>query len=107
MKNTMTLPPDDPTRALFIMDDDSMQPYIRRGEAVRLVFRLPGQGECGLFRAGTETLVRQYCEDSFGNIYLLVLDRTQSDLDRSFPAAEAPICLGTLLMEKCPPLPLF
>ena len=107
MKNKMTLSRDDPTRALFIMDGDYMQPYIRAGEAVRVQFTLPQIGQCGLFRAGAETLVRQYCEDSFGNIYLFVLDRTQSALDRRFPPDAPPVCLGTLLLDKTPPLPLY
>ena len=106
MENSLKLPADDPARALFIMDGDYMQPWIRPGEAVKLAFTLPKIGQCGLFRAGEETLVRQYAEDSFGTVYLFVLDRTQSALDRVFPRAAAPVCLGTLLLEKTPPLPL-
>lgn len=102
----ITVPEDSPARAAFIMDGDYMEPYIRRGEVVTVTWRLPAIGECAVFRLGERTLVRQYCEDSFRNAYLLVLDRAQAALDVTVPPDEALVCVGTVDMEAAPPLPL-
>lgn len=107
MKQFVTLSPDSPIRALFVMDDDSMRPHILPGETLPLVFELPKDGQIALFRLGEETLVRQYCRDSFGTVYLLSGDRSRPELDRIIPpGGETVICLGRVLMEKDPPLPL-
>lgn len=105
--NSLELSPDSPIRALFTMDSDDMAPLILPGEALSLVFELPRIGQVGLFRLGRETLVRQYCEDSFGIVYLLAARRDDPSLDRVIPAGQGPvICLGRILMEPDPPLPL-
>lgn len=106
MKNVITLPAGSPVRAIFTMDGDYMAPYIRPGEAVRVSFERPEPGECGLFEAGGEALVRQYCEDSFGNVYLFALNRARRELDRRFPGGERLVCLGRLLLGRRAPLPL-
>ena len=103
----ISMPKDSPARAAFIMDGDYMAPYIRRGEIVPVEWSLPEQGQCGLFSLAERTLVRQYCEDSFGNIYLFVLDRSRPDMDITVPAGGQLVCLGRLLLEKTPPLPLY
>lgn len=106
MKNVINLPMESPVRAVFTMDGDYMLPYIRPGEGVRVSFERPKLGECGLFRAGEETLVRQYCADALGNVYLFALNRAFRALDRMFPHGEGLVCLGKLLLDECPPLPL-
>lgn len=107
MKHSLTLSPDSPVRALFTMDSDDMEPLILRGEALSLAFELPKIGQVGLFRLGSETLVRQYCEDSFGTVYLLAARRDDPSLDRVIPTGQGPVlCLGRILMENDPPLPL-
>lgn len=105
----LTMPPDSPARAAFIMEGDYMEPWIRPGQVVTVSWNLPAVGECGLFRFRGETLVRQYCEDSFQNAYLLVLNRGRRELDVTVPAGEreALICLARLELDKTPPLPLF
>lgn len=106
MKNIITMPAGEPTRAIFTMDGDYMLPYIRPGEAVRVSFERPETGECGLFSAGGEALVRQYCEDGLGNIYLFALNRERRELDRCFPGGRGLVCLGRLLLDRRAPLPL-
>jgi len=103
----ISMPEDSPAQAAFLMDGDYMAPYIRRGEIVTVEWALPEQGQCGLFSLDGNTLVRQYCEDSFGNIYLFVLDRSHPDMDITVPAGSHPVCLGRLLLDKIPPLPLY
>lgn len=102
----ITMPEDSPAQAAFIMDGDYMAPYLRRGEVVMVEWLLPEPGQCGLFSVEGRTLVRQYCEDSFGNIYLFVLDRTCRDMDLTISAGAPIICLGRLMLDKTPPLPL-
>ncbi|MCD8322428.1 MAG: hypothetical protein LUC89_06045 [Oscillospiraceae bacterium] len=101
----LIMPEESPAQAAFCMDGDYMAPYIPQGAVVLVEWTLPEVGQCGLFRTGGQILARQYCEDCFGNIYLLVLNRARRELDVTIPAGETVECLGRLLMEKVP-LPL-
>ncbi len=103
---TLTMPENSPAQAAFIMDGDYMAPYIRAGAVVTVEWALPEVGQCGLFHHEGQTLVRQYCEDSFGNIYLFALNRDFRTLDMTIPTGEKLLCFGRLLLEKTPPLPL-
>ena len=104
---SLTMPAGSPAQAAFIMDGDYMEPHIRPGQVVTVTWRLPAIGECGIFRYQGETLVRQYCEDSFQNIYLLALNRNRRELDVTVPAGSKLLCLGRLELEKTPPLPVM
>jgi hypothetical protein len=108
MKHTLTMPENSAAVAAFVMGGDTMEPYIAAGQIVPVEFALPAVGECGLFYWEGRTLVRQYCEDSFSNIYLLCLNRARSEFDVTVPAGSGRevICLGRLLLDKNPPLPL-
>ncbi|MCD7844775.1 MAG: hypothetical protein LUG57_02790 [Oscillospiraceae bacterium] len=101
----LIVPKDNPAQAAFCMDGDYMAPYIPQGAVVMVEWELPETGQCGLFRADGQILVRQYCEDSFGNIHLLVLNRARRELDVTIPPGQAVECLGRLMMENVP-LPL-
>lgn len=103
---TITIPGDSAARASFTMDGDYMAPYIRSGEIVAVEWALPAEGDCGIFDVDGAILLRQYCEDSFGNIYLFVLDRSRKEMDRTIPAGQSIRCLGRVIMPKRPPLPL-
>ena len=104
---SLRLSPESPVRAVFTVTDDAMLPYILPGEALSLAFELPAVGEVGLFQWRGETLLRQYIEDSLGNVYLLAADRSRPALDRTIPAEEGPVlCLGRILLEEQPPRPL-
>ena len=102
----ISMPEDSPAQAAFIMDGDYMAPYIRRGEIVTVEWSLPEMGQCGLFSVDSRILVRQYCEDSFGNIYLFALNRACQSLDVTVPAGTQVLCLGRLLLDKPTPLPI-
>lgn len=102
----ISMPEDSPARAAFIMDGDYMAPHIRRGEIVTVEWALPETGQCGLFSVAGRALVRQYCEDSFGNIYLFALNRSCRDMDVTVPAGTPVVCLGRLMLDKTPPLPI-
>lgn len=102
----ITLPADTPVRAAFTMDGDYMEPWLKRGELVTVEWALPAVGECGLFQAGDSIVLRQYCEDSFGNIYLFALNRARRDMDITVPRDEPVRCLGRVILDRTPPLPL-
>lgn len=107
METTIALPAEDPAAAAFVMEGDEMAPVLPAGRTARLVFELPAQGECGLFAVDGRAYVRQYCEDSFGTIYLLCVNRARADQDLVFPksAGKTVVCLGRVPLEKTPPLP--
>lgn len=102
----LTLPSDSPVRAAFIMDGDYMEPFLKRGELVSVEWAVTAVGECGLFQTGETIVCRQYCEDSFGNIYLFALNRARRDMDITIPRHEPLRCLGRVILDKTPPLPL-
>ena len=53
---------------------------IKRGAEIR-------DGDVGLFFAGGDMVLRQYCEDWAGNVYLFAVNRRRSGLDIRLPAA--------------------
>ena len=63
-------------------------------------------GDVGIFFYKDEMLCRQFCEDSFGNIYLLTLDRNKADFDITVPKGDRVICFGKVLLKKKIPLPI-
>ena len=63
-------------------------------------------GDVGIFFYKDEMLCRQFCEDSFGNIYLLTLDREKSEFDITIPKGVKVICFGKVLLKKKIPLPI-
>lgn len=107
MKHYLTVSFDSPAATAFVMHGDEMEPYIPAGRSVKLAFTLPNQGECGLFTVDGRAYVRQYCEDSFGTVYLLCANRARAELDLHVPpgSGKAVVCLGRVLLEKLPPLP--
>ena len=82
------------------VEGDELEPYIERGAEIR-------DGDVGLFFAGGDMVLRQYCEDWAGNVYLFAVNRRRSALDIRLPAADgAPICsFGRVLLDVDVPLP--
>ena len=87
---------------------DSMEPYIADGSIV-LVSRKPElyDGDVGLFYVDGDMKCKQFCEDSFGNTYLLSLNRERSDSDQIIRANSdiTLFCFGKVLLSRRPPLP--
>lgn len=88
------------------MTDDRFAPVFRKGETVLFQRRVDlRDGDVGLFEVDGVPVLRQFCEDSFGSVYLLDLQRTAPE-DRMFPqGGEMPVCFGRAVMEKALPLP--
>jgi len=83
-------------------------PYIRDGDAVFVSAHADLEdGDVGIFLHSGKMVVRQYCEDSFGNIYLFTLDRKMKSHDITIPF-DFPgklVCFGRVLLKKRIPLP--
>lgn len=90
------------------LSDDCLEPHKRRGEVI-IIKRgeIIRDGDVGLFFAGSEILVRQYCQDYVGNVYLFVVNRKRAAEDITIPvSADVPVCcFGKVLLKKTIPLP--
>ena len=90
------------------VEGDELEPYVRPG-GIALIKRGAEirDGDVGLFFAGGDIVLRQYCEDWAGNVYLFAVNRRRSGLDIRLPAAGgAPVCsFGRVLLEDEVPLP--
>lgn len=87
---------------------DSMQPYIEDGSIVLVCRNMPiSDGDIGLFFVDGDIKCKQYCEDSFGNIYLFSLNRERSDADSHITASSGitVFCFGKVLMPRKVALP--
>ena len=87
---------------------DSMEPYIKDGSRVYVSRMLElTDGDVGIFFVDGDMKCKQYCEDSFGNIYLFSLNRNRSDADTKVLASSGitVLCFGKVLLPKKPPLP--
>lgn len=59
-------------------------------------------GDVGVFRVGDEMMIRQYCEDNLGTVYLFAVNRDMRSLDRSFPKGTDIYCYGRLIGAEIP-----
>jgi phage repressor protein C with HTH and peptisase S24 domain len=87
---------------------DSMEPYIADGSRVYVKRTNElDDGDVGVFFVNGDMKCKQYCEDNFGNIYLLSLNRERSDADTVVSASSGVtvFCFGKVLLQKRPPLP--
>ena len=87
---------------------DSMEPYIKDGSRV-YVSRTNelSSGDIGIFFVDGDMKCKQYCEDSFGNIYLFSLNREREDADMTILASSGitVFCFGKVLLGRKISLP--
>lgn len=101
---------DVPAKADFAVriSGDSMEPYISDGSRV-YVSRTNelSDGDIGIFFVDGDMKCKQFCEDSFGNIYLFSLNRNRKDADMAIPSSSGitVFCFGKVLLGKKIPLP--
>ena len=89
------------------IDGDSMEPYIADGSRVYVSRTNELKiGDVGIFFVDGNIKCKQYCEDNFGNIYLLSLNRDRSDADMTILASSGitVYCFGKVLMKTRPPI---
>lgn len=100
---------DSPAEFAIRVHGDSMEPALPDGSIALGVRREPRDGEVAAFMLNGEFLVKQFCQDSQGNIYLFSLNRSRSDLDVSLMRGADPVedlyCFGTILLPRRYPLP--
>lgn len=87
---------------------DSMEPYIEDGSRVYVSRDIElHAGDVGIFFVNGDMKCKQFCEDSFGNIYLFSLNRARSDADVQImsDSGVTVFCFGRVLLPKRPPLP--
>lgn len=101
---------DVPPRADFAVriDGDSMEPVIRDGSRVYVSRTNELEpGDVGIFFVDGDMKCKQYCEDSFGNIYLFSLNRARRDADVTVMASSGitVCCFGKVLLDRRPRLP--
>lgn len=85
----------------------SMEPYLQDQSVALGAFGTPAVGDVGAFILDGSYLVKQYFKDALGNVYLLSLNRAEADKDVTIWASgnETLLTIGTILMERRPPLP--
>lgn len=91
------------TRFGFVMTDDTMEPYLKRGTTVYA--QSPGPlapGDVGVFLVKGKLLCRQYLEDSEGTAYLFTLNRSRRNRDLALPAASVTLFARVPLPEPAP-----
>ena len=83
-----------------------LSPYFRKGEVA--YFKKTADfcdGDVGLFLARGKSVIRQYCEDSEGGVYLFAVNRRLRRLDLRLGREESIVSIGKLITEEKIPLP--
>ena len=96
------VPHDSPAEFAVRISGNSMEPYLPDGSIALAVKRSPQDGEVAALLLDGGLLVKQVCEDSFGNLYLFSLNRERADADVMIASgSERDVkCFGTVLMQK-------
>ena len=92
------------------LDSDCMEPVFGRGETLRITrSEAPREMAAGVFLYRGRVYVRQWCEDSAGNLHLLCANpkREKENLMLSPAERGACLCLGTVLPGKPLPMPFY
>ncbi len=92
------------------LDNDCMEPWIRRGELVYVDrSESPEEMQPGVFWYDGRVLCRQWCEDSTGTLWLLCANPKRESENLSIAPEEkaACLCLGRVLLKKPLPMPLY
>ena len=98
---------DSPADFAIHVHGDSMEPYLPDGSVALGRKSQPKDGDVGAFLLDGEYVVKQYCADSEGNIYLFSLNRAREDADITIQRdSERSITwFGTILLPRRLPLP--
>ena len=102
------VPADSKAEFAVRISGNSMEPYLPDGSIQLARKTTPKDGEVGVFLLDGTLLVKQYCMDIRGSIYLFALNRERRDADVPVEVGEDRDlrCFGTILMQqRLPPLP--
>ena len=89
------------------VNGNSMEPWLPDGSVALGVKRLPRDGEVGAFFLDGGFLIKQFCSDPMGNVYLFALNRDRSDADDTVwhDSGRDLRPVGTILLDARIPLP--
>ena len=102
--------PKDGADFCLVLDSDCMEPLFRRGETLHITrFEAPQEMAAGVFLWRGRIYVRQWCEDSAGNLHLLCANpaRERENLMLTPMERDGCLCLGTVLPGKPLPAPVY
>lgn len=94
----------------LILDNELMAPLINKGEMIYISrSAAPEELEVGIFLYKGRIYCRQYCEDYAGNMHLLCANPAceRENLCLSRAEKEKCLCLGKVLLEKKPTMPVY
>lgn len=94
----------------LILDSDCMEPVYHKGETLRITRKeAPLEMAAGVFLYRGQVYVRQWCEDSAGNLHLLCANpkREKENLMLGPTERLSCLCLGTVLPGKPLPRPIY
>jgi SOS-response transcriptional repressor LexA len=89
---------------------DSMEPYIHDGELAYVKRGADMQPfDVGVFFVDGDVLCKQYCVDSFRNLYLLSANPAREDANRTITAdsGSSVVCYGKVLLRHRLPQPVY
>ena len=101
---------EEGTDFCLTLESDCMEPFFRRGEIVCVTRReSPREMAAGVFWYRGRIYVRQWCEDSAGNLHLLCANPQRERENLMLPPGErgACLCLGTVLPGEPLPPPVY
>ena len=83
---------------------ESLAPYFHDGDIALGLKGIPQVGQVGAFYLDGEWILKQYCDDHLGNVYLFAVNRECKSTDRTLWHGEEHmlLCMGTLIMERIP-----
>lgn len=84
------------------VNGDSMEPLLENGSIALGVHRMPDDGEVGAFYLDGGYVVKQFCSDSQGNVYLFSVNRKREDIELPHDVDRELICFGTILCDRVP-----
>lgn len=101
---TYRVPVDSGAEFAIRVNGDSMTPLLPDESIAFGVKREPRDGEVGAFLLNGEFLVKQYCADHVGNVYLFSLNRKRKDADRALIGDSTGdlYCFGTIMVKRQP-----
>lgn len=103
------VPAGSPADFAVRITGDSMEPHLKDGSIALGRRETPRDGDVAALLVDGDFLVKQVCEDPYGNVYLFSLNRARADADRTLWASDADAhsltCFGTIIMDRRIPLP--
>lgn len=101
------VPADSRAEFAIPVSGNSMEPYLPDGSIALCRMGAPVDGDVAALIVDGVFLVKQVCEDSFGNLYLFALNRERKDADDVIMRTDERDvrCLGTVIMDKRVKLP--